>query len=112
MDFRMIKIFLYTALFAFAVTSHAQGFIVECGLMVYSRYCIRSMYHKIIVYIPFIQNQRPIEVTGGINYHPAFLLNRQSKVSFDIGDLDIHQATFFTVYQLKDTIVENMILAY
>lgn len=105
----MIKIFLYTALLAFAVTSHAQGLLSSAARWyiadTVSGQCILKNHSLHPVY----SNQRPIEVTGGINYHPAFLLNRQSKVSFDIGDLDIHQATFFTVYQLKDTIVENMI---
>ncbi len=46
---------------------------------------------------------------GWINYHPSFLLNGSNRLSIVLGNDNIDNATYFTIYQSADSAKENHI---
>lgn len=46
---------------------------------------------------------------GWLNHHPSLLLNGTNSLSANLGREEIHRATFFTVYQARDTSQEELI---
>lgn len=46
---------------------------------------------------------------GWLNHHPSLILNGTNSLSANLGKEELHSATFFTVYQARDTSVEHLI---
>ncbi|MDX2069122.1 MAG: T9SS type A sorting domain-containing protein [Haliscomenobacter sp.] len=46
---------------------------------------------------------------GWLNHRPSLVLNGSNSLSADLGKEELHSATFFTVYQARDTSVEHLI---
>jgi hypothetical protein len=47
--------------------------------------------------------------TGQLNFHPSLVVDGTSPFRIDLGTRDLHNASYFSVYQSQDTVEENSI---
>ena len=47
--------------------------------------------------------------TGSLNFHPSLIFSGANFLSINLGDIDLHSSSYFTVYHSTDTTTENSI---